>query len=340
MRTVRRRGLCGGLGVLSILVTLSAIAGIECSSLPSPPATPDGDAAATDGTVASEDSSSPSKNEASADSEPAADSTADATIDGAISDDSGLPIDGGIDATTDGSVHSDSGTIDGGADSEPSAVDGSTDASIDGTVPSDSGLPIDGGTDGTTLVDSGSSIDGGGDARPQGDASDAAGCAAGETECSGTCVNEETDPNNCGGCGVTCGGACGGGVCRTAVCGDGIVETSEQCDFGNGNNVTGSGCEPDCQFSCQTSPDTCSNDDICVTSPMRCETDTGANGGAGQKCQAVAAVPQCGDCAPTGVCVSRHCATSLCGDGCVDPRRGEQCDPPNGTTCDSNCQIF
>lgn len=29
-------------------------------------------------------------------------------------------------------------------------------------------------------------------------------CDAGQSLCSGTCVNESTDPNNCGGCGVTC----------------------------------------------------------------------------------------------------------------------------------------
>jgi hypothetical protein len=31
-------------------------------------------------------------------------------------------------------------------------------------------------------------------------------------------------------------------------------------------------------------------------------------------------------------------AVSLCGNGTLDP--GEQCDPPNGTTCDTNCQTI
>jgi cysteine-rich repeat protein len=30
----------------------------------------------------------------------------------------------------------------------------------------------------------------------------------------------------------------------------------------------------------------------------------------------------------------------VCGDGCVDSRIGETCDPPNGTTCDSKCHTI
>ncbi|MGO8997320.1 MAG: DUF4215 domain-containing protein [Polyangiaceae bacterium] len=175
---------------------------------------------------------------------------------------------------------------------------------------------------------------------------------AGTNSCTAVVVNGDTGykctlgtppPNGtvCGGSGDAGAGTCQGGSCKTALCGDGIIESGEQCDFGTGNNVTGSGCDPDCQFSCQTTPtDTCPNDNLCAASPTTCQSDTGPNGTKGQKCQAATPIAACGDCAPTGVCVSGACATSVCGDGCVDPRTGEQCDPPNNVTCDSQCHLI
>ncbi len=79
-----------------------------------------------------------------------------------------------------------------------------------------------GGDDGGTASNAGSGGVGaagsggqGGDGGP--------GCAAGETSCAGTCVDLQTDPDNCG----TCGSACGtGDVC----CGGGCVETTD-CSF-------------------------------------------------------------------------------------------------------------
>lgn len=38
-------------------------------------------------------------------------------------------------------------------------------------------------------------------------------CPAGQTPCSGTCVNLSTDPANCGACGYMCSGDCANGVC-------------------------------------------------------------------------------------------------------------------------------
>src|SRR5207253_1518428 len=42
-------------------------------------------------------------------------------------------------------------------------------------------------------------------------------CPPGETLCSGVCVNESSDPNNCGGCGVVCttGRVCTSGTCSS-----------------------------------------------------------------------------------------------------------------------------
>ncbi len=45
---------------------------------------------------------------------------------------------------------------------------------------------------------------------------DASRCASDESLCAGSCVDEQTDSNNCGGCGKTCGGSvslCANGAC-------------------------------------------------------------------------------------------------------------------------------
>jgi hypothetical protein len=39
------------------------------------------------------------------------------------------------------------------------------------------------------------------------------GCGSGETMCGGSCVNEKTDPNHCGGCGLKCNTKCNAGQC-------------------------------------------------------------------------------------------------------------------------------
>lgn len=44
-----------------------------------------------------------------------------------------------------------------------------------------------------------------------------------------------------------------------------------------------------------------------------------------------------GPCAPTGDCVPPE---PECGNGIVEPQVGEECDPPNGTTCDENCLLI
>jgi hypothetical protein len=43
------------------------------------------------------------------------------------------------------------------------------------------------------------------------------GCPSGESQCGSTCVDLQTDTNNCGGCGVACSGTCASGECVTTV---------------------------------------------------------------------------------------------------------------------------
>jgi cysteine-rich repeat protein len=142
------------------------------------------------------------------------------------------------------------------------------------------------------------------------------------------------------------GGAClNGGTCQpshlcaTSNCGNGVLDAGEQCDWGSSMNVHGSGCEPDCTFSCSTSalaPNACPGFDPCSASPEVCTPVPGPGSNGGQKCTPGAVLAACAACGGSDVCVNHTCRPHECGDGCVVPP--ETCDPPNGTTCDSTCQ--
>lgn len=78
-----------------------------------------------------------------------------------------------------------------------------------------------------------------------------ASCVPGQVTCGGRCSDVSTDPKNCGACGKVCGGgqSCRNGLCATttsAVCGNGIRESGEQCDDGNTSNLDG--CSSSCRF--------------------------------------------------------------------------------------------
>jgi hypothetical protein len=46
-----------------------------------------------------------------------------------------------------------------------------------------------------------------------------ANCGGGLVDCGDKCANLNDDPNNCGGCGISCGGdECIGGACTTIIC--------------------------------------------------------------------------------------------------------------------------
>jgi cysteine-rich repeat protein len=103
-------------------------------------------------------------------------------------------------------------------------------------------------------------------------------------------------------------------VDHVIVCGDGIVEGTEQCD--DGNQVNGDGCENDCTI-----------------------TASGAVCGNG----IVEAGEQCDDGNTVdGDGCSHLCVVEYCGDGQIDLGLGEQCDDGNtvdGDGCSSTCQI-
>ncbi len=139
--------------------------------------------------------------------------------------------------------------------------------------------------------------------------------------------------------GMSCGTnlVCNNGACvaPSAVCGNGVTETGEQCDFGTGNGA-GTGCETNCQFSCTILPDSCNDGNLC-NGTETCTMVT-VMGKAGQKCNATAAPAQGTTCGTGRICLGMLCVSSMCGDGFVSTANGEQCEPPNTATCSATCQ--
>ena len=130
-------------------------------------------------------------------------------------------------------------------------------------------------------------------------------------------------------------GTCSGGSCRTALCGNGTLDNGEQCDFGTLNGP-GTGCETNCTFSCTKVPNSCPNADACSPQTQACVSVV-VSGKTGQKCQAGTQLASCAACGTGAVCATGRCSTSICGDGCVDAAKGEQCEPPNTANCDATC---
>ena len=99
-------------------------------------------------------------------------------------------------------------------------------------------------------------------------------CNGMETCDAGTCVPGDNRPNG-DVCGDEVGEAiCSNGLCVPLACGDGELDPGEQCDNGPAN-AEGSGCEPDCTFTCDSNED-CSDSapctvDICNSDTHTCE---------------------------------------------------------------------
>jgi cysteine-rich repeat protein len=143
----------------------------------------------------------------------------------------------------------------------------------------------------------------------------------------------------------------------TCVCGDGKVRCDEQCD--DGNTVGGDGCSATCMHENVCGDGAVSGTEKCDTAliegvdegacPMSCTAPDACSTSTltGTDCHAecvVAAITTCatGDgCCPAGCNFTNDCdCGTICGNGVVESGCGEECDPPDGITCDFSCSII
>lgn len=115
----------------------------------------------------------------------------------------------------------------------------------------------------------------------------------------------------------------------SAWCGNGTVDIGEECD--DGNAVNGDGCNNDCTYSCHDNPECrddeiCNGEEICNTETHACEAGTNREDGF-----------PCGEY-PLRICVDGNCMNSVCGDGIVDSRNDEFCEPPGEGSCNDDCK--
>src|SRR5262249_47880318 len=90
------------------------------------------------------------------------------------------------------------------------------------------------------------------------------------------------------------------------------------------------GCSQGCRFTCVSSDPArnCAPADPCQ-GPATCND-------AAHTCSARTPLADGTACGTGKICRSAQCVNTICGNGILEP--GEECDPPNGLTCDANCK--
>ena len=150
-------------------------------------------------------------------------------------------------------------------------------------------------------------------------------------------------------------GVCEAMICQVAMCGDGVVNGTDECD---GNGIGVPGLTPQCDLDCTFS--SCGDGVVNSLAQEQCDGDGAGLGGETATCDLDCTFAMCGDgtvnttaleaCdgdgqgdpGETSTC-DIDCSFQLCGDGVVNVTAGEGCDGDglgNGgetMTCDLNC---
>jgi fibro-slime domain-containing protein len=166
-------------------------------------------------------------------------------------------------------------------------------------------------------------------------------CGNGLVDSNEACDDRNTTAGD--GCGATCavesGWVCpaGGGRCRAAACGDGIIAGAEQCEDGDAPPASGDGCDATCMlepgYKCPTpgrvcEPTTCG--DRAVEGSEQCDD---GNNNMGDGCSPL--------CTQEPRCSGGQC-TAVCGDGIILPNSNEECDDGNTRSndgCSASCKL-
>lgn len=139
--------------------------------------------------------------------------------------------------------------------------------------------------------------------------------------------------------GTSCGTGevCSNGACVSmGMCGNGITEGSEDCDFGMDSGST-TGCNDNCTFSC-TSSTTCDDTNPC-NGVETCGPVT-VSGRQGQNCLPGTPENNGTSCGSGMICLNAACTASACGDSFATAP--EECDDANvaaGDGCENNCRF-
>lgn len=123
-------------------------------------------------------------------------------------------------------------------------------------------------------------------------------------------------------------------------CGNGHLDTNEECD--DGNSIPGDGCGPTCQLECHWSCGACGTPGPCIVSPLCGDGSHGVGEGCddanvtdGDGCSARCSIEPGWSCPVAG----RRCVP-ICGDGrAVGPETCDDHNPVAGDGCSALCLI-
>lgn len=150
----------------------------------------------------------------------------------------------------------------------------------------------------------------------------------------GASSSSSSSTGGVGGAGASSSSSTGG----SSVCGDGVIEGSEQCDLGP-ENGTSKGCSATCTFDCSTDADCDALNAPCLGAAT-CSSAT-VQGETVMQCVAGAPLMQGASCGMNLYCVDMSCVAPSCGDGVVEAP--EECDEGSangpGTGCESDCSF-